>query len=698
MNVCADNARIRGNFIYNSSDSKITNKASGERVKSKQYSLEQKYHLDLSKTIYPYLTFDLGTFFEWDNSTTKTEGTKTDTERTLLRPYTRLTLNNPIYQGSLEYRRTQEEEKITGTPRMEDTRDTFESFLGWRPADLPRIILRYNQDHFYNHPKTRDQLRKLFLLRSDYTWRELRLNYIYTRDDNENRLQNTDTLEQTHLGRIEYFHGFLDGRLALNTAYKIRYNTLKVPSTGTAEVALQRTQGLFSLDSTPEDGPALAVNNALIDGNLTVSAGIDIGLAGDESTLTNIGLDFGLAVEVDQLRLWVDRNLTPEVADSFSWEVYTSPNNTNNSDWTLIATISPADFGIDFENRFTIDFARVNTRFIKVVTRPLDPTVSGAANFQNIFVTELQAFTIVSGATEDNEFTTFQQNFDLGLSARLSDKTSAGYNMTLTLREQDPNNRKTSQLTNDLYVSHKISRIFSASARVSRFDEDIDDQKTVQYDYSASLRGAYLPTFNQTLSFSGTSFKEEEDSSDQFSVVLRNNAILYPGWSFVLDSGFNWNRILGSDTKEKSVLLRVGTNVVPNNKLEFNLNYNARKTLKPANEIRSEFIFGAFWVPLTTLSLNATVRYIDQPGTNNTFQSYLVTWSPFPGGDLQFFFTYSEVLRSTDDQRQTTIGPGLNWRVRNHFFLEMFYNILRQNSNSQKVESNNFFANLRVIF
>ena len=62
---------------------------------------------------------------------------------------------------------------------------------------------------------------------------------------------------------------------------------------------MQRSQGLFSFDNSPEDGPALAVNNALIDGNLIASAGIDIGLGGDESVLTNIGVDLGLAVDVD---------------------------------------------------------------------------------------------------------------------------------------------------------------------------------------------------------------------------------------------------------------------------------------------------------------------------------------------------------------------------------------------------------------
>jgi hypothetical protein len=165
---------------------------------------------------------------------------------------------------------------------------------------------------------------------------------------------------------------------------------------GIGDACQQSSQGLFSLDNTPQDGPALQVNNALIDGNVIASAGLDIGLGGDETTLTNIGVDLGFEVAVDQIYIWVDRSLTSAVADSFSWDVYTSPDNTNSSTWTLTATVFPADFGI-FENRFKIPFTQVNTRFIKVVTTPISPTVPDSANFPNIFVTEMQAFVTVPG-------------------------------------------------------------------------------------------------------------------------------------------------------------------------------------------------------------------------------------------------------------------------------------------------------------
>ena len=107
-----------------------------------------------------------------------------------------------------------------------------------------------------------------------------------------------------------------------------------------------------SLSQTRPRLGALAPNAALIDGNLTASAGIDIGLPplGGNLQPRNIGLDFLNPVQVNDLQVWVDRTLTPVVAASFSWDIYTSADNLT---WTLYQTVFPATFG-PFQNRFDI--------------------------------------------------------------------------------------------------------------------------------------------------------------------------------------------------------------------------------------------------------------------------------------------------------------------------------------------------------
>ena len=73
-NACADDIRLNADFTYTNSDSTIKTKTTGEKIKSNFYTFEQRYNFELSKNIYPYLLFEAGTFFGWDNATSETEG------------------------------------------------------------------------------------------------------------------------------------------------------------------------------------------------------------------------------------------------------------------------------------------------------------------------------------------------------------------------------------------------------------------------------------------------------------------------------------------------------------------------------------------------------------------------------------------------------------------------------------------------
>ncbi len=697
----ADDINFRSELTFSSSESTNKIKTTGETIKTEFDRFDQLYNLDISKTIYPYLTFDIGTNYEWNSSTSKTEGIKSEREERILRPVVGLRLDNPVYQAGMEYRRTEIQEDTTDLPDTEIIRDELDTRLAWNPLDLPRLNLSYLQTHIRDDPKTIDTINKLLNFQANYTaWQKLLLDYFYTRTETDNQIENFETLDQTHLGKIGYSDSFLDGRLSFITNYKIQYNTLEFPGAQTVESPLLRFDGLFSLDNTPEDGPALAVNNGLIDGNLTASTGIDIGLAGNQTTLTNIGVDLGSPVNVDEIRIWVDRRLTATVADSFSWSVYTSPDNTDLSTWTLVATVSPADFGT-FDNRFEIPLPTVNTRFIKVVTAALSPTVIGATSFPNIFVTEMQAFITLSGQEVANKNTTIDHDYDLNLTAKLSDKTVLGYTLQYSFQDQDTPPRERSQLFNEAYLNHIFNNVFSGSARLSRTDETINDEDTVTYTYSASIRGAYLPTFDQTLTFSGRNTTEDEGSTYDYSIFLRSNATLYRGWSAFVDLGYTQSLFLGG-TRNNSRFTRIGTNLIPNDKITFNINYSLKRTDQTNGENRqktdSELDLELFFTPTRTLSITATINFVDREDLNTILQIYSVNWSPFPEGTLQFFFNYNETLSPGEDRRDRTIGPGLNWSIGPHFLLEVFYNLTKNETSTLETDTNTLFGQLRINF
>ena len=709
LSARAEGIGFNSQLRYSWSDSKTTDRDTGETSDSKSYRFDQRYNLDLTKTLYPYLSFRAGTFYEVNTSKSLTDNFKI--EETTLQPVVGLTLNNPLYHAGVQYTGTRRTQKTTNFPKTELSRDDIVSSLLWSPADLPLVDLRFNWTHTYDHPKSVDVVDKLLTLKSSYTaWEDLNLTYIYTRLDADDRMGGFDTLDQTHFGTVNYTHNFLNDRLSMNTNYAIRYNTLEFPGAETVQLPLQPFEGLYRVDNNPpDDGQLNMSSNALIDGNLTVPAAtaLNIGSAPvNQTNYINIGLSFVSARDVDEIYIYVNsgsRPLTAAIADSFSWAVYTSPDNTSTSTWTLVATVSPASFG-DIDNRFEISFPQVNTQYIKVVTRALSPVLDPPpGEFRDIFITEMQAFSTLSGTQVNHTFTTLDQNYNLNLTARLTDKTSLGYSLQYFNENQDSPAEDSSQLFNNIFLNHTFNEIFSSSASFSRGGSKQGDRKTTTYLYGASLRGAYLPTLNQTLTLSGSNENEEEGSAYTYSIFLHHNAILYSGWSAFLDVGRTWN-LLTDDTRNASTIIRTGTNIIPNSMITLNLTYNYTLTdSKPPEGNKEETTnkilnLDVFFTPFRALSLSASISYVERENFSSTLQQYSVNWSPFPEGDLQFFFIYNETLENEQNREETSLGPGFNWKISNHFSLRTSYNYLQSETRTQKTETNNIFSELRIIF
>ena len=705
----ADGIDFNSSHQYTNSQGTTKLKQTGEKFDTDFDQFNQLYNLALSKYIYPYLVFYSGAVYQILKTSSTTGDNTIDTEEKNLAPYAELNLTNPIYKAGLAYRYRRVDEDITDVPDTRTERNEITGTLGMRPPSelFPNWNLRYSHIHTFDDPKTQDEVQKLLLLNTSYTpLQDLFLDYSYTRTDTEEKFLDFDTLQQQHQGKAAYSRNFMNGRLSMDSVYTINYSQFELSSSGNAaQVPLLRFAGLSSLDSTPQDGPALGVNPALVDGNVTISAGLDIGTAGDQSQEVNIGIDFGFEIDVDTLYVWVDRNLTAAVANSFSWDIYTSPDNNDLSTWTLAATVSPADFGA-LDNRFEISFPQVNTRFIKVVTPALSPVVPGAGGFPNIFVTEMQAFITASGASINQESSVLNQNFNLGLRGKLSDRTLLGYNLFYNRQETDPGNLKRTQYINGLYLNHIFNETFSSNVNGQRTDTPkaegsaaTDD--TYNYNYGASLRADWMDTFNQSLTFSGSYNSASQGTDSQNSIFLRNNAILYRGWSAFMDTGYTWEQPQDG-TRITSFVFRQGTNVQPNQKISLDMNFSYKRTQQSGQDFgpnsETRYNIQAFYIPLRNLSFFAKIDAVRREDSNDTFQNYAVSWSPFPDGDLQFFFNFSETLISDNNREERVFGPSLKWTIGSHIFLDMSYNFNTADSDIEEVKSNVFSAELKLKF
>ena len=703
--VRADTLRVRGDWEVTTTDSRVTNTATGERIESKFTRTVQQYNLDVTKNIFPTLTLLGGAFYELTDLDTTTDGQDSQSEETFLRPFVRLDLNTPLYAAGAEFRHSRIENDFGEDFRTVAKRDDLNTFFGYRPVGLPEFTVRYDQNRSYNEAGTRDTLEKTLQLESTYNPIDtLRLSYFYQRDQNEERIRNSKIVNQRHNGRIDYSRQFIDNRVTMNTGYQIDYNLQELPAQAIVDTEITPTAGLFSIDDTPEDGPALAPNNALIDGLVNVSAGIDIGLGGDETTLTNIGLDLGLPTDINRILLWVEQRLTPAVANSFIWDIYVSPDNLDTSTWIPVATVSPAPFGI-FENRFEITFPTVRTRFIKVVTRPLSPIVPGSGSFPNIFVTEMEPFLTISDVPVTTDLESLDHNYNLTLTGRLSSRTVLGYDLFYRVREQDlavvAGTDKRSEISNGLFLRHTFNPVFSTNARVLRSDTDVNDLRIIDYSYSASLRAQYIETFNQNLVFSGTRSELEDGAASTYSIFLRNNAVLYRNWSAFLDFGHSWSNTLffGEETTNE---VRFGTNAQPHRTLTLTLDgrwlSTDPKSPEFADSSEINYNLQAFFVPYPTISLFGKISVRDREDRRSTVQNYTLNWSPFPDGALQFTFLYNETLRPEIDGRDVNFGPAINWTISRHLFLESQYSISTSDTQTQEVETSTLRAEIRFIW
>ncbi|MEJ2430315.1 MAG: hypothetical protein P8075_15560 [Deltaproteobacteria bacterium] len=84
LSARAEGIGFNSQLRYSWSDSKTTDRDTGETSNSKSYRFDQRYNLDLTKTLYPYLSFRAGTFYEVNTSKSLTDNFKTE-ETTLQR-------------------------------------------------------------------------------------------------------------------------------------------------------------------------------------------------------------------------------------------------------------------------------------------------------------------------------------------------------------------------------------------------------------------------------------------------------------------------------------------------------------------------------------------------------------------------------------------------------------------------------------
>lgn len=697
---------LSGQFELNYSKlDRTTEDAAGQRTDTESEAFRQRYRLTLDRRLYPNLTLVASGFLERFAATTETDGTESETTTTKLRPYVELRLRTPLYLAQVAYSRTEEKVDTSGTFNLTTIRETYFSTLHWRPDGFPDLRLQYFRTNQYDRDRRfTDSTDDRFQATSEYRPVEpVFLRYEGTLQKTDNRVEDFEIRQASHAGRVIYTDTFRSGLVSVYSDYNITRRETEVAAGDGAEISLvvPAFGGLSAIDDTPEEG-ALDPNPALIDGDLAAGAGIDLGRPppGGDARARNIGLRFAVETEVNTLLVWVDRELPPEIAASFSWRVYTSDDNRN---WSARTAAAPATFDPLF-NRFEVRFPALAERFVKVVVDPLSPTVPRAIEFPAIQVTELQSAIRRPAAEVAGEQVRTSHLYNLDVRTRILKVPALTYEFTFFLAKAEPSPTVWT-VSNGLSASHRFRPTLFGAARVAREDGREAAGDRVAYLYSASLTAVPLETLRNTLVFSGRNETVEGRESDDVSLFLQSIAQLYGGVDLNLGGGVS---LATSETGREttSTQLNAELTLVPNPKATVTLSYFGRTSRSSGGELAatttdSTRIAGAGLSlrPLRTLHLVGawTVESRSEEETRTT-QDYTVSFSPFPGGTLHLNFYYNETLRSEDDARERTVTPNVRWNITRRASLDLAYSDVSVRSDVLRRDDRVASSTLRVSF
>lgn len=695
---------LSGYLEYDYSRSDTENRdAAGQSVQTRSGSFTQLYNLALDRKLYPNLNVNASGIFQKEDVSFDTEGAKSDTTTTTLRPYVSLNLRTPLYYADIAYSRNEEKVRTSDSSPFTTVRESYISTLYWRPDRFPDLKIQYSRDHLYDKDRVRsDTITDLYQATSNYRPTDaLSLYYQGTFRNTELRLSDTTTKEMINNGRVNYSNNWLRRRIAFGLDYNITNQQLETTTSDAGEVGLRvfPFAGLSASSDTP--GSVVLVSNpALIDGDLAAGAGINLGLppSGGDTLPRNMGLDFILATEINTLYVWVDRDVA-QVADAFSWRIYTSDDNQN---WVLRQTVSPAVYSPTF-NRFEIRFANVTARYVKVVTAPLSPVVPFASAYPTILVTELQGEIRKPASEVAGKLTSTFQNGTLDFRAVLMESVNLAYEFTYVFTKRDPGDFQYTA-SNGLSFFRQINKVFSGRGRVAF---EIGEEQTGYREgvvYTASVTAVPFQTLFHSLTLSGKEESIAGEKDSNISILLYNIAKLYEGIDANLGGGISFQED-ATGRKSRNTQVNGGATFVPNRKVSFTLLYSGTNTVSSGGDLAGEttdstrageadlaitpvqtvYLFGSYRIEKSTTSASRNIL------------NYSLNWSPFPDGTLHMTFYYNETIRS-DDFKERSIVPSLRWYITPRSYVNLSYQNLKSDTPALTTISKIYSGTVRVSF
>ena len=704
--VLADGINGRLNLTYAHSETRSTD-FTGVSSDVSTRAFFQQYSLTADKYLYPNLKLFASGMFQKTDATSSTNGQGSWGDTTVTRPYIDLTLRTPVFAAGVNYSAVTTEQKSMNVPNTTFKYEAYGGILGWKPQDLPSVDLTLTRSYSYDENRIfQDVVSDTAFLYSRYEPSQaFRLRYQGGYIDTTNNLKGVEATTISNDIRIMYDNQYLNQRVSVSTYYDYGQNTTDVTTSGKGTVSFQvfAVDGLFlnsdnlltaPLPSSPflvdntMTGPTSATNNI---GSATFSA------SPPDLTARNIGLQFPAATQMNTLDVWVfsvtgatidtavPAFLPDPVAGAFTWAVYTSSDNLT---WGLFQTGVTAPYVLDVSRpgvgRFEITFPNVVTKYIKVVVSPLSPSAAGgqARDFPGIYVTELQAFNTTLAANVTGTTTAKTQTGALAANVALLKTPALYYNFTyfFSNSESQFSTTRSSTMSNGLSVQYQFNPVFSGNAQVQRVDDSSQTGDRVILRVGAVLTAVPLRTLSHSLGFSSATEQSPTGRNKNTAVTLTNTAELYRNITAFLNGGWS-NTYSEFDQKIESTYYTGGINLIPIETLNITLSSGGNKSDQSGGGVsnftttsRSNELDVSYY-PFRNLYLAASWNVRKGSGqAPDRITNYQLNWSPFPGGDLVFNFSYYETQRALGNSIDKSYIPSLRWTISKRTYASVSYN------------------------
>jgi hypothetical protein len=662
----------------------------------------QRYSVNFAQNLFPHVTLALGGLFERTDTQVDSDFSVVDSDDELLYPYATLSLRTPYYAGEVAFERQQRRVDVQGAPAGRSRRDLYRSAVAWTPPRLPLTrleVLRAENRAGPGLPLTNvEDLAQLF---SEFRRKGLSTYYRGSVSHRDDRAGGSTVESVIHNARVRYSDHWWGGRMSFNGDAAVDYSRNRTESSGLAEVEnpVLAIEGLAAIDDTPELDP-LAANPLLVDDDVEASAGIDLGLpppAGNDMP-RNIGLDLGVDLPIDTLRVWIDISLPGSVAASFTWRVYTSD---DNDIWTLEHTLSSVLLA-PFEDHFELRFAEIEARYVKVVVEPLEPSVPLAINFPDILVTEVDAFLhdVLDQGPTSVETSVTGQRLNLGLRTRLVESVPLYHELTYFLVDSNAVASRYS-LTNGISVADRFWQFYSVQARLARSDSRDSTGDVTTHSLSTSLGVQPLETLRHNLVVSGIRTEREVGTTDFASVILHNYVGVRRGIELALSGGRSYT-VNVEDERTRVDLVNAGVALEPHPSTTVNLSLQDRSVEERGGGgagSRRSAVASLSWRPVPAFYLFASrsaAETDDLP--ERDLDEFVVGWSPFPDGTLQFTVSYGETSQSSPEETQKRLTPSVRWNIAPGMYLEASYSGFRDDAFPDRIETDTLAATFRASY